>query len=55
MSQLNAYIRIEICDSNAICHYYPPKEGGMPLSVKEEVSGLEKALNGIAKELGDSP
>lgn len=27
----------------------------MPISVKEEVSGLEKALNGIAKELGDSP
>ena len=35
MSQVNAYIRIEISDSNAICHYYPPKEGGAPLSLKE--------------------
>lgn len=35
MKQQNAYIQIEIADSVAICHFYPPVDGGMPLSIKE--------------------
>ena len=35
MKQQNAYIQIEIADSIAICHFYPPVEGGMPLPIKE--------------------
>ncbi|MCR4797667.1 MAG: FapA family protein [Lachnospiraceae bacterium] len=41
MGQTNAYMQIEIADSNAICHYYPAVDGGRPLQVKEAESYLD--------------
>ncbi|MCR5453290.1 MAG: FapA family protein [Lachnospiraceae bacterium] len=38
--QLNGYIQIEIKNNHAICHYYPPKEGGIPLVYSEVLEYL---------------
>lgn len=40
MPQINGYIRIEIKDSEALCHIYPPKEGGSHLDANEADSYL---------------
>ena len=34
MPQINGYIQIEFIDKDAVCYFYPPKEGGTPLDIK---------------------
>lgn len=40
MPQRNGYIQIEILDSDSICHFYPPCDGGERLSMKEALDYL---------------
>lgn len=42
MPQRNGYIQIEILDSDSICHFFPPCDGGERLSLKEALEYLSE-------------